>query len=170
MLVTHIRWGDHKHKPSFWPDDIVPWAYISNPVAAQKYKLPRSIPEVMKIAIYRCLMGQGIDPRSWVSDDVCQIQIRNKLRTRSLKTLDEAYERWYSLFMLKTEPQEVKQVPDESFDQEEATEQSDVNDVETFEYSDDDIMSDEDENDVETGPDDGRAAAISNILNILANE
>lgn len=174
MLVTHIRWGDYKHKPSFWPEDITPWGLVSNPVHSQKYKLPFPFVEILKIAAYRCLTATGIDPRYHVKEDVCQKQIRNKLRTRSLKTIDEAYERFFSLFLPKMEPEEAKYIPEESYDpeesleQEEATEQSEVTEEETFEDSDDDDMSDDDE--VYNESDNDRAAAISNILNILAND
>ena len=55
---------------------------------------------------------------------MCQKQIRNKLRSRSLKTIDEAYVRFYSLFSLKTESEEeAKYVPDESYYPQESFEQ-----------------------------------------------
>ena len=163
-LIPLIRWGDPRSKPSFWPEDIAPWKFISKPSTPQRHKLPLPAVEIFKIAIFRCLMAQGIDPREHVREDVDQKQLRNKLRTRSLKTLDEAYERFYSLFLLKSEPQEVKHVPDaeESFENEEA-----IYDEDTFEYSDEDIMSEEEE---DSGPGNDRAAAISSILNILASD
>ena len=113
-------------------------------------------------------MAKGIDPREHVREDVDQKQLRNKLRTRSLKTLDDAYERFYSLFLLKSEPQEVKHVPEaeDSFvpEAEDSFENEEAIYDETFEYSDEDIMSEEEE---DSGPGNDRAAAISNILNIL---
>ena len=163
MLLSHIRWGDYKHKPSFWPEDICPWGLVSNPVHSQKFKLPFPFVEILKIAAYRCLTAKGIDPRYHVKEDVCQKQIRNKLRTRSLKTIDEAYERFYSLFLPKTEPVEAKYIFEESYDPQE----NELTEEESFEDSDDDVMSD-DEAYIESGND--RAAAISNILNILAND
>ena len=90
-----------------------------------------------------------------------------------MKTLDEAYQRFYSLFLFKTEPEEVKYAPEETLehgDDHKAAANSEENQVETFEYSDDDIMSDDDDDDKEDNdPVDDRAAAISNILNILAD-
>ena len=178
MLFNRIFWGDYKYKPSFWPEDIAPWGLITNPNTAQKHKLKFPFVEILKIAVYRCLMSKGIDPRSHVKEDVCQKQIRNKLRTRSLKTIDEAYERFFStyrLFLLKPEPEEAKYVPDESYDplesfeKEEASEKNEVTDGETFEDSDDDNMSDDDD-DVYSDSGKDRAAAIENILNILAND
>ena len=41
---------------------------------------------------------------------------------------------------------------------------------ESFEYSDGDIMSDDDDEEEGNSAGDDRAAAISNILNILAND
>ena len=172
MLSSRIRWGEDTHKPSFWPDDIVPWAHFSNPVCPQKYKLPFSCTEILKIAVYRCLTAKGIDPREYVSEDVCKKQIKKKLMARSMKTLDEAYQRFYSMFLYKSEPEEVKLAPDESFEHEDyqqAAGESEVTEGESFDYSDGDIMSDEDEEEG-NGAGDDRAAAISNILNILAND
>ena len=174
MWVKCIRWGDYKYKPSFWPEDVVPWGLVNNPVHPQKHKLPLPLVEVLKIAVYRCLKAKGIDPRNHVKDDVCPKQIRNKLRSRSLKTIDEAYERFYSLFPLKTESEEAKYVPDESYDPqesfelEEAIEQSEVTEEEPLEHSDDEDMSDDDDEVYSISGKD-RAAAITNILNILAN-
>ena len=173
MLTTRIKWGHDEHKPSFWPDDIAPWGYICNPVHPQKYQFPVSITDILKIAVYRCLTAKGIDPREYVSEDVCQKQIRNKLRNRSMKTLDEAYQRFYSLFLFKSEPEEVKHTPVETLehgDYQQSAPKSEETQVETFEYSDDDIMSDEEEDKGDNDPEDDRAAAISNILNILAND
>ena len=175
MLFNRIFWGDYKYKPSFWPEDIAPWGLITNPNTAQKHKLKFPFVEILKIAVYRCLTSKGIDPRDHVKEDVCQKQIRNKLRTRSLKTIDEAYERFYSLFPLKTESEEAKYVPDESYDpqesfeQEEASEQSEVTEEEPLEQTADDDMSDDDD-DVYSDSGKDRAAAITNILNILAND
>ena len=176
MLVTRIKWGSYDHQPSFWPEDIAPWGYVCNPVHPQKYKFPLPIVELMKIAVYRCLTAKGIDPREYVIENVCQKQIRNKLRARSLKTLDEAYERFYNLFLFKTEPEEeVKHVPEETLeheDYEETTVEGEETQDETFEDSDDDVMTDDDDDDdkEDNSPEDDRAAAISNILNILAND
>ena len=72
MLASRMRWGDYKYKPSFWPEDIAPWGLIINPVTAQKHKLPFPFVEVLKIAVYRCLMAKGIDPRNHVKDDVSE--------------------------------------------------------------------------------------------------
>ena len=177
ILVERIKWGSYDHQPSFWPEDIAPWGYVCNPVHPQKYKFPLPIVELMKIAVYRCLTDKGIEPREYVIEDVCQKQIRNKLRARSLKTLDEAYERFYRLFLFKSEPEEeVKHVPEETLeheDYEETTEEGEETQEETFEYSDDDdVMSNDDDDDdtEDNSTEDDRAAAISNILNILAND
>ena len=171
MLTTRIKWGHEEHRPSFWPDDIAPWGYICNPVHPQKYQFPVSITDILKIAVYRCLTAKGIDPREYVREDVCHKQIRNKLRNRSLKTLDEAYQRFYSLFLFKSEPEEVKHTPEETLDNRDYQQSAPKSEeVETFEYSDDDIMSDDEEENGDNDPEDDRAAAISNILNILAND
>ena len=90
-----------------------------------------------------------------------------------MKTLDEAYQRFYSLFLYKSEPEEVKLAPDESLEHEDyqqASGMSEVTQGESFEYSDGDIMSDDDDEEEGNGAGDDRAAAISNILNILAND
>ena len=88
----------------------------------------------------------------------------------------EAYERFYSLFSLKTESEEeAKYVPDESYDPqesfelEEAIEQSEVTEEEPLEHTDDDDMNDDDDDEAYSDSGKDRAAAITNILNILAN-
>ena len=157
MLAERIKWGNENHHPSFWPEDIAPWRFVNNPVHPQKYKFPFKIVEIMKIAVYRCLMSRGIDPRTHVREDVDEIVVRNKLRARSMKTLDEAYERFYGMFLLKTEPQDVKHVPEDedtqrmsprclrtlgdktSLPQDEKSRGNE--EKETFENSDEDVMS-----------------------------
>ena len=102
-------------------------------------------------------MSRGIDPRTHVREDVDEIAVRNKLRARSMKTLDEAYERFYGMFLLKTEPQDVKHIPEDEDSQRMSPrclrtladktalpqdEKSSGNEEEeTFEYSDEDVMS-----------------------------
>ena len=176
ILNTRIYWRDESYRPSFWPEDIAPWRHFCNPNQPQKYKFPFTMVQILKIAVYRCLMARGIDPREHVTEDLDQKLVRNKLRYRGMKTLDEAYERFYSMFLLKTEPQDVKQVPEDEASQRMSYSglknlgekmQFRNEDDETFEYSDEDNMS-ADEDISGLGGD--RAAAISNILSILAGD
>ena len=64
LLVPVVCWD------SFWPEDIAPRETISNLARVRRHKLPFPLVKLLKKAVYRCLMVQGVDPGEHIREDV----------------------------------------------------------------------------------------------------
>ena len=172
IMCPVVRWGEPEQCPKCWPTEMAEWEKVTNPSHpddSNAFEFP--IVFYMHIAIFRFFRQRNIDPRTWI-ENVNENLIQKKLKTRSMKSIDEAYRSFFIKFMPEeevnslmrtTEPQEANHVPEDEdsfiFKKEE-----NIYD-ETLENSDDDIMSEEED----SGQGNDRAAAILNILNLLVS-